>query len=217
VQDVKRFKMYRYRCQLLLFIVRSLRDYSFGSPRLDWWLEFPNRRGLYIARCIADCHIANRRAFKGTHAAALSTFAFSACTHAILLIVSGSFVLETSSSCGLVVPMRALPRPMGRHRVPLIFAVDVVVVCPPPSCRGATLTRERKGTRDASEAMTQLRKCYRYYLFPFPRAPAVRPLRSSRTLKLCKRSYLEATLCSFRTTFGQLLGLWGNSFSMLTK
>jgi len=144
VQDVKRFKMYRYRCQLLLFIVRSLRDYSFGSPRLDWWLEFPNRRGLYIARCIADCHIANRRAFKGTHAAALSTFAFSACTHAILLIVSGSFVLETSSSCGLVVPMRALPRPMGRHRVPLIFAVDVVVVCPPPSCRGGDAYARKK-------------------------------------------------------------------------
>lgn len=68
------------------------------------------------------------RAFRGTtRAAALSTFAFSARTHAILLIVSGSFVLETSSSCGLVVPMRALPRPMGRHRVPLVFAVDVAV------------------------------------------------------------------------------------------
>jgi len=102
-------------------------------------------RFIYVARRIADCHIANRRAFKGTHA--LFTFAFSARTHAILLIVSGSFVLETSSSCGLVVPMRALPRPMGRHRVPLIFAVDVVVVCPPPSCRGDVYARKKRNAR----------------------------------------------------------------------
>ena len=51
-----------------------------------------------------------------------STFAFSARTHAILLIVSGSFVLKTSSSCGPVVPMRALPRPIT-HCVPLVFHV----------------------------------------------------------------------------------------------
>lgn len=31
-----------------------------------------------------------------------------------------------------------------------------------------SLTRVRKGTRDASEAMTQLRKCYRYYVPPLP-------------------------------------------------
>ena len=49
--------------------------------------------------------------------AAPSTFAFSARTHAILLIVSGSFVPKTSSSCGPVVPMREPPRP-GRA-VPL--------------------------------------------------------------------------------------------------
>ena len=41
---------------------------------------------------------------------ALSTFAFSARPLAILLIVSGSFVLETSSSCGPVLSLGMLPR-----------------------------------------------------------------------------------------------------------
>lgn len=41
--------------------------------------------------------------------------------------------------------------------------------------------------------MTQLRKCYRYYVTLFsPGASFV-----ARTLKLCKRPYLEATLRSF--------------------
>lgn len=70
-------------------------------------------------------------------------------THAILLIVSGSFVLETSSSCGLVVPMRALPRPMGRHRVPLIFAVDVVVVVVAYTKKGG----EVRDTKSGEEAV----------------------------------------------------------------
>lgn len=109
-------------------------------------------------------------------AAALSTFAFSVRTHAILLIVSGSFVLETSSSCGLVVPMRALPRPMGWHRVPLVFAVDVAVAVvshrrrrrsrPPPSSSASprrlrqdllVSSRERRGTRTRASATLQKR------------------------------------------------------------
>lgn len=66
---------------------------------------------------------------------------------------------------------------------------------------------ERKGTRDASEAMTQLRKCYRYYVPSSPRTPAARPLYSSCTLMLCKQPYLKAILRSFRSTgFGQFFG-----------
>lgn len=148
--------------------VVARQQFRLASLGLMARISQPSRFICRSATTAAGCHIANRRAFKGTHAAALSTFAFSARTHAILLIVSGSFVLETSSSCGLVVPMRALPRPMGRHRVPLIFAVDVVVVCPPPSCRGDACARKR---RNASEAMTQLRKCYRYYLSPLSPCP----------------------------------------------
>lgn len=126
-------------------------------------------------------------------AAALSTFAFSVHTHAILLIVSGSFVLETSSSCGLVVPMRALPRPMGRHCVPLIFAVDVVVVVVVVLRLSSTFSpsdayaRRRRNTRrfrsdDTIEKMLPLLLA----LSPCPRAPAARPF-VRRALKLCKR------------------------------
>lgn len=73
-------------------------------------------------------------------------------THAILLIVSGSFVLETSSSCDLVVPMRALPRPMGRYSVPLVFAVNVnvvviLIVCPPLSCSDVAHVRKKRNAR----------------------------------------------------------------------
>jgi len=43
-----------------------------------------------------------------------------------------------------------------------------------------SLTRVRKGTRDASEVMTQLRKCYRYYVPPSfqPHAPFIRRAQS---------------------------------------
>jgi len=108
--------------------------------------------------------------------------------------------------------MRALPRPMGRYSVPLVFAVDVDVVVILIACVlhflvRMLLTLERKGTRDASEAMTQLRKCYRYYVPSSPRTPAARPLHSSCTLKLCKQPYLKAILRSFHSTgFGQFFG-----------
>lgn len=126
----------------------------------------------------------------------MSTFAFSARTHAILLIVSGSFVLETSSSCGLVVPMRVLPRPMGpasrstyfrrrrrRHRLSSTFL--------PPGRRLREEEKERARRFRSDDTIEKMLPLLYPSLRPFPLL-----LRQSRTLKLCKRSYLEATLCS---------------------
>lgn len=105
--------------------------------------------------------------------------------------------------------MRALPRPMGAgHRVPLIFAVNVVIVSVVVAAPLAVLHlladlgpgRKKRNARDASEAMTQLRKCYRYYLpssprgSPEPHAPFVRSARSS----YANGPTLEATLRSFQ-------------------
>lgn len=75
-----------------------------------------------------------------------------------------------------------------------------------------SLTRVRKGTRDASEVMTQLRKCYRYYVPPL--FPAARPLHSSCT-KLCKQPYLKAMTRSFRSTSFGLLKLWEVCFNII--
>lgn len=171
----------------------------------------------------AGRHIAKRRAFKGTRAAALSTFAFSARTHAILLIVSGSFVLETSSSCGLVVPMRALPRPMGRASRSTCFRCRRRRHCrhrrrpgfrPPAFCRCRlrvnlfAQTQERNARRfrsyDTIGKMLPLLPCPP---IPLSSPPPVHLIHSPCTLELCKRSYLEATLRSFYgTSYKRIFG-----------
>lgn len=150
---------------------------SFGSPRLNWQLEFPNRRDLYVARPTARAVTSggSGERLEGTRVVYFRFF----CPYARYIIncfwfvcpenelflrpggpdarIAETYGLAPRSTCS-----RCRRRRRYRHRRPLPFSSSFS----PSFTRGTA----REGSRDSDEgarfrsAMTQLRKCYRYYV-----------------------------------------------------